>query len=168
MDILARCRQNMKDCPSAAQKFLAIVADGRARTGRARIGEINRAINLSIKPMSDLKQWGVDERWSAPLETLTTGSGDCEDYAIAKYVALTAAGAAPEDVKLVIVRDLAVGDGHVVVAAHVDGSWIVLDNGWLTLVEDNKMRRMSPLFVIDHTGDRAYVRLPPRDITSAL
>ena len=90
--------------------------------------------------MSDLKQWGVDESWSASLETLRTGRGDCEDYAIAKYVALTAAGVAPEDVKLVIVRDLAVGDGHVVVAAHVDGSWIVLDNRWLTLVEDNKMR----------------------------
>jgi predicted transglutaminase-like cysteine proteinase len=168
MDILARCRENMKDCPSAAQKFLAIVADGHARTGRARIGEINRAINLSIQPMSDLKQWGVDERWSAPLETLTTGRGDCEDYAIAKYVALTAAGVAPEDVKLVIVRDLAVSDGHAVVAAHVDGSWIVLDNRWLTLVEDNNMRRMSPLFVIDHAGVRAYVRLPPRGIASAL
>lgn len=167
-DILARCRENMKDCPSAAQKFLGIVADGRARTGRARIGEINRAINLSIQPMSDLKQWGVDERWSAPLETLTTGHGDCEDYAIAKYVALTAAGIAPEDVKLVIVRDLAVSDGHAIVAAHVDGSWIVLDNRWLTLVEDNKMRRMSPLFVIDHTGVRAYVRLPSRDIASAM
>ena len=44
--------------------------------------------------MSDLAQWGVIDRWSAPLETFTTGRGDCEDYAIAKYVALTAAGVA--------------------------------------------------------------------------
>jgi predicted transglutaminase-like cysteine proteinase len=167
MDILARCRETMTDCPAAAQKFLAIIAAGRAQTGRARIGAINRAINLAVQPMSDLKQWGVAERWSAPLETLTTGRGDCEDYAIAKYVALVAAGVAPDDVKLVVVRDLAVNDGHVVTAVHVDGSWIVLDNRWLTLVEADKLRRMSPQFVIDHTGVRAYVRLPSRDGASA-
>ena len=39
-----------------------------------------------------MAQWGVPDRWSPPLETLATGRGDCEDYAIAKYVALTAAG----------------------------------------------------------------------------
>jgi predicted transglutaminase-like cysteine proteinase len=167
MDVLARCRETMKDCPPAAQKFLAIIAAGRAQTGRARVGAINRAINLAVQPMSDLKQWGVAERWSAPLETLTTGRGDCEDYAIAKYVALVAAGVAPDDVKLVVVRDLAVNDGHVVAAVHVDGSWIVLDNRWLTLVEADKMRRMSPQFVIDHTGVRAYVRLPFRAAASA-
>ena len=168
MDILARCLGNVKDCSSAAQKFLAIVAVGRAQTGRARIGEINRAINLAIQPMSDLKQWGIDERWSAPLETLTTGRGDCEDYAIAKFVALMAAGVASEDVKLVIVQDLAVSDGHAIIAVYVDGSWIVLDNRWLALVEDYKMHRMSPLFVIDHTGVKAYVRLPPENFASAL
>ncbi|HEX3340388.1 MAG TPA: transglutaminase-like cysteine peptidase, partial [Pseudolabrys sp.] len=87
-EILAQCRENILRCPRAAQTFLAIVAEGRVHTGRARIGVINRAINLAIRPMSDLAQWGVEDRWTAPLATLTTGFGDCEDYAIAKYVAL--------------------------------------------------------------------------------
>ena len=81
-------------CPGVARNFLAIVAAGRAQTGRGRIGVINRAINLAIRPMSDMAQWGVPDRWSAPLDTFTTGRGDCEDYAIAKYVALTEAGVA--------------------------------------------------------------------------
>jgi len=81
--ILARC-QDSAACPPAAQRFLAIVAQSRTQHGRARIGVINRAISLAIKPMSDLAQWGVTDRWSAPLETFTTGRGDCEDYAIAK------------------------------------------------------------------------------------
>ena len=89
----------------AARRFLAIVDEGRTRSGRARIGVINREINLAIVPTSDFVQWGVDDRWSPPLETFTTGRGDCEDYAIAKYVALTEAGVPPEDVKLVVVRD---------------------------------------------------------------
>ena len=80
--------QRRAPCPAAARNFLNVIADGRAREGRARIGVINRAINLAIQPMTDLAQWGVADRWSAPLDTLTTGRGDCEDYAIAKYVAL--------------------------------------------------------------------------------
>jgi predicted transglutaminase-like cysteine proteinase len=87
-DILARCRDIAEPCPSAAQKFLAIIAEGLARTRRADIGVINRA----IRPMSDLAQWREPDRWSAPLDTIMTGRGDCEDYAIAKYVVLRAAG----------------------------------------------------------------------------
>src|SRR5580698_4068947 len=102
-DILARCRDGADTCPPAARQFLAIIAEGRAQTGRARLGAINRAINLAIRPMSDLAQWGVIDRWSAPLDTLTTGRGDCEDYAIAKYVALMQAGIAKDGVKLLIV-----------------------------------------------------------------
>jgi len=157
-DILSRCRANAELCPAAAQKFLAIVAQGRAQTGRARIGIINRAINLAIRPMSDLAQWGVIDRWSAPLVTLATGRGDCEDYAIAKYVALKEAGVAAEDLRLVIVRDLAVGEDHAVVAARLDGDWIVLDNRRLTLIEDIQTRQMVPLFVLDQTGVRQFAR----------
>ena len=166
-DLLARCREAAAECPAAAQKFLAIVDEGRARTGRARIGAINRAVNLAIQPMSDLKQWGVVEHWSAPLETFATGHGDCEDYAIAKFVALLAAGVAPQDVKLVIVRDKVSADGHAVTAVRIDDHWLVLDNRWLTLAEDRDLVRLSPLFVIDHTGVRTYVRSLPGAVASA-
>ena len=35
-DVLTRCREDAQSCPVAARKFLAVVADGRARDGRAR------------------------------------------------------------------------------------------------------------------------------------
>jgi predicted transglutaminase-like cysteine proteinase len=155
-EILARCRDNADRCPPAAQNFLAIIAQGRAQTGRARVGVINRAINLAIQPMSDLAQWGVPDRWSAPLETFSTGRGDCEDYAIAKYVALTAAGVAPADVKLVIVRNTAAKQDHAVVAARLDGNWVMLDNRWLTLVADSDMPQVIPMFVLDGAGVRQF------------
>jgi predicted transglutaminase-like cysteine proteinase len=155
-DILAHCSDGDRACPAAAQKFLAIIEQGRALTGRARIGVINRAINLAIEPMSDLAQWGVPDRWSPPLETFATGRGDCEDYAIAKYVALTAAGVAEEDVKLVIIRNTAAGEDHAVAAARLDGHWIVLDNRWLALAADADMRDAVPLFVLDGDGARKF------------
>ncbi len=165
--ILELCRSSAERCPAAARSFLAIVAQGRAHTGLARIGIINRAINLAIRPMSDLAQWGALDRWSAPLETLTTGRGDCEDYAIAKYVALTQAGVAAEDVRLVIVHDLAVGENHAVVATRLNGDWIILDNRWLTLVKDREMPRMVPLFALDQTGVRLLLPMAAPDVRRA-
>ena len=57
---LALCEGDRDGCASpAALKFLDIVdAAKKLRYGRARLGEINRAINLAIRPMSDLAQHG--------------------------------------------------------------------------------------------------------------
>jgi predicted transglutaminase-like cysteine proteinase len=163
-EVLAHCRENAALCPSAARAFLAIVAEGRVHTGRARIGVINRAINLAIRPMSDLAQWGVEDRWTAPLATFTSGFGDCEDYAIAKYVALTEAGVPAEDVRFVIVHDLAVEGGHAVVAVRLDDHWILLDNRWMSLVDNAEMQRVIPLFVLDHDGVRQFAPAIMRDV----
>jgi len=156
-ETLARCGTDPELCTPAAENFLAIIAEGRAHQGRARIGVINRAVNLAIRPMSDLAQWGVPDLWSTPLSTLSMGRGDCEDYAIAKYVALITAGVAEEDVRLVIVHDIATDQDHAVVAARLDGNWIVLDNRWFALVHDFEMRRAIPMFVLDHDGIRQFV-----------
>jgi predicted transglutaminase-like cysteine proteinase len=159
-DILTRCRHDAAACPSAARRFLAVIAEGRAHNGRARFGVINRAINLAIEPQSDLAQWGVADRWSAPLATLASGRGDCEDYAIAKYVALKEAGVSEDDLRLVIVRDLAIGEDHAVVAARLETKWIVLDNRRLVLLEDLDMPRVQPLFALSRDGVKTFVFTP--------
>jgi predicted transglutaminase-like cysteine proteinase len=123
----------------------------------ARIGVINRAVNLAIEPVSDMAQWGVPDRWSAPLETFATRKGDCEDYAIAKYVALTEAGIAADDVKLIIIRNTAANEDHAVTAVRLDGAWIILDNRWLSLVEDQAMPQAVPLFALGSDGVRQFL-----------
>src|SRR5262250_2130163 len=45
-EILASCRENASSCPPAAQVFLAIVDEGRARSGRARVGVYEERIEL--------------------------------------------------------------------------------------------------------------------------
>ena len=157
-EILAGCMKAAATCPKAAARFLAIVEHGRTRSGLARLGDINRAINLSIRPMSDMAQYGVEDRWTSPLATLAAGAGDCEDYAIAKYVALQAAGIAESDVRLVIVRDTATREDHAVVAARLDGRWVMLDNRYLMMVADTEMRSVIPLFVLDHDGVERALR----------
>jgi predicted transglutaminase-like cysteine proteinase len=155
--IFERCRENMDLCPAAAKQFLDIVDQGRALTGRARVGVINRAVNMSIEPVSDMAQWGVPDRWSAPLETFTAHKGDCEDYAIAKYVALTESGIATEDVKLIIVHNTVAREDHAVTAVRLDGSWMILDNRWLKLVEDKALQQAVPMFALGNDGVRQYL-----------
>lgn len=158
---LALCDGDRDHCVSpAALQLLSIVDDARARQGRARLGEINRAINLAIRPMSDLAQYGQVDVWSSPLVTLARGAGDCEDYAIAKLVALRLAGIAPDDLRIVVMRDTLSGEDHAVAAARLDGHWLMLDNRRMAMIEDSYMRNVRPLFVIDQHGVSEYVETP--------
>ena len=158
---LALCDGDRTRCVSpAALQFLAIVDNARAREGRARLGEINRAVNLAIKPMSDLAQYGQIDVWSSPLVTFATGAGDCEDYAIAKFVALRMAGLSPDDLRIVVMRDTVRGEDHAVAMARLDDHWLALDNRRMAMVEDADVRNYQPLFVIDDHGVMRYQDLP--------
>jgi predicted transglutaminase-like cysteine proteinase len=158
---LALCDGDRDHCVSpAALQLLAIVDDARNHEGRARLGDINRAINLAIRPMNDLAQYGQIDVWSAPLVTLAHGAGDCEDYAIAKLVALRLAGLAEDDLRIVVMRNTVTGEDHAVAAARLDGHWLMLDNGRMAMIEDSNMRNVRPLFVIDQNGVSQYVQTP--------
>jgi predicted transglutaminase-like cysteine proteinase len=158
---LALCDGDRERCASpAALRFLAIVDNARARDGRARLGEINRAVNLAIHPMSDQAQYGEIDVWSSPLVTFASGAGDCEDYAIAKFVALGQAGVPPEDVRIVVIRDTIHGEDHAVAAVRLDGHWLTLDNRRMAMVEDGYFRNTRPLFVIGQDGVRRYSDTP--------
>jgi hypothetical protein len=75
-NVLAGCRAK-QTCPSEAQSLLDIVAEGAGRRGRARVGLINRAVDLEA-------QWG-----DPPFETLHTqpwglrGLCDSQVYCVA-------------------------------------------------------------------------------------
>lgn len=158
---LALCDGDSDRCVSpAALRLLAIVDQARARQGRARLGEVNRAINLAIRPMSDLAQYGQIDVWSSPLSTFTHGAGDCEDYAIAKFAALQMAGIAADDLRIVILRDTLRGEDHAVAAARLDGHWLMLDNRHMAMVEDVDITHYQPLFVLDASGVMKYLDAP--------
>jgi predicted transglutaminase-like cysteine proteinase len=158
----ALCDGDREHCVSpAALRFLDIVDAARAREGRARFGEINRAINLAIRSMSDMAQYGQIDVWSSPLDTFASGAGDCEDYAIAKFAALRMAGVSPDDIRIVVLRDVLHGEDHAVVLARLDGHWLTLDNRRMAMIEDIDVRNHRPLFVIDDGGVMRYEEQAP-------
>jgi predicted transglutaminase-like cysteine proteinase len=151
---LAACRLGENECSQAARRFWAIVELGQKHQGRAKFGWINRAVNLNIKPMSDWAQYGYADYWASPLQTLSSGAGDCEDYAIVKYAALRELGIAPGDLRLVIVQDSMHQAEHAVVAVRDEQKWLILDNRTMAMLDAEQARYYYPLFVMDYRGIR--------------
>jgi predicted transglutaminase-like cysteine proteinase len=143
--MLARCRSAPDNCPAGALQALAIIAAAQGREGRARLAEVNRAVNLAIRYRSDTARHGTADAWTTPVAALAAGEGDCEDYAIAKYMALHEIGVAAGDLRLVLVRDTRLGQDHAVLAARLDGRWLLLDNRRFSLVEDRDAHAYHPV-----------------------
>ena len=154
--VLDRCQEGAEGCPSYAAQFLRLIKAVKAKVGRDRLDEANRAVNMAIRYVSDYAQHGEADRWSAPLATFATGKGDCEDYAIAKYVALTEAGFPRDDLKLVLVRDHAVRQDHAVLAARLDSHWLILDSRYSDLMDDSEASSFTPLFAMNYRGVQLF------------
>lgn len=158
MKTIAQCRADRDTCASpAALAFIKIVDGAAALSGLARVGEINRAFNLGIRAMSDQAQYGVEDRWASPLATLSSGAGDCEDYAIAKLVALREAGLPADDLRLVILRETSSGEDHAVAAARIDGRWRMLDNRLMLMIADSDITKLQPVFAVDAEGVKRFI-----------
>jgi len=150
---LSACRSDQKSCTEAALRFLSIVELGRKHEGRARFGWINRAVNLSIRPTSDWAQYGYVDYWASPLQTLGSGAGDCEDYAIVKYVVLRELGIDEGDLRFVIVHDDKHEVDHAVVAIRYEQRWLILDNRTMAILTAENVS-YRPLFALDQQNAR--------------
>jgi predicted transglutaminase-like cysteine proteinase len=157
--ILMRCEARPAACTPAAKRFLAVLDKARTQEGWARIAEINRAINLNIRPVDDLTQYGVVDLWATPLMAFKSNAGDCEDYAIAKYVALHEIGFADDDLRLLIVHLRATNEDHAVTAVRYEGEWLILDNRTLAIRQDANATEFDPLFVVDGEGVKRITKL---------
>ncbi|HET7848154.1 MAG TPA: transglutaminase-like cysteine peptidase [Pseudolabrys sp.] len=145
----AACHAHAGACSEEVRRFLSLVAVGQRQHGRAQLGWINRAVNLSIRPMSDWAQYGFADVWTSPLQTLRSRAGDCEDYAIVKYAVLRELGFAPDDLRVVILEDAQLHAEHAVVAVREDGNWLILDNRTMAILRPEDTRQYRPLFVLN-------------------
>ncbi len=150
--LIAACKADADQCVPGSSRVIALAASADTADLRTRVEIVNRNVNQAIRYVSDFQQHGVPDLWSSAFETLASGMGDCEDYAIAKFSVLQASGIAETDIKLLLVRDMAVREDHAVLAVRVEGRWLVLDNRYSRLAEARDLPNFMPLFAIDHGG----------------
>jgi predicted transglutaminase-like cysteine proteinase len=159
--ILARCRTDSAACSPAATRFLAIIDRAAEQNGWIRIAEINRAINLDIRPVSNVAQYGAAPLWPTPLMTFAVNAGDCKDYAVAKFVALRELGFSADDLRIIIVHIRGSAEYHALTAVRYDSHWFVLDNRTSTIKRDNDVAEYEPMFVVDGANVRRMQPPPP-------
>ena len=83
----------------------------------------NRAVNATIKPITDQEHWGVGDRWDIPQD----GYGDCEDAQLLKRKLLVKAGLPRRALRMTVVIDDK-GEGHAVLMVRTDRGDFILDN----------------------------------------
>lgn len=114
------CADQPKECVSGPSSPRDVVLTTKAWKDLVRV---NKWVNETIKPVTDLEQWGVVEKWSYP----DTGRGDCEDYVLLKRRMLIQAGWPREALLITVVRERN-GDGHAVLTVKTDKGEFILDN----------------------------------------
>lgn len=116
----AFCTANPHECAFGS------VSAARFNASPSRLSEldqINRQVNRTIAPVSDLDHYGVADYWTLPKD----GKGDCEDYALLKRHKLVALGWPANALLMTVVRDEN-GDGHAVLTARTAQGDFILDN----------------------------------------
>ena len=144
---------------SAVKALQPLLAEAAGKDETTLLAEINDFFNRRVVFTDDLTAWGQNDYWASPLETLEKGQGDCEDYAIAKYFSLLAAGVPVAKLRLVYVRAIIGGPGGVS-QAHMVLAWyaqpgaepLILDNLIGELRPASKRPDLTPVFSFNSEG----------------
>ena len=130
-----------------------------------RLRDINDFFNRRLAFRDDVVTWGLVDYWASPLEALERRAGDCEDYAIAKYFSLAAAGVPTARLRMVYVRARMQGQSlaHMVLAyyAQPGAEPLILDNLRPEVLPASQRTDLTPVFTsTPRACGRAWGRSP--------
>lgn len=139
---------NPANCPAA--RWARLVAELKQLRLRDRVARADAALNrLPYVPAA--RNWGDPFYWETPYEFLAKG-GQCQDFAIAKFLALVQSGVPETSLRFVVVHDRVDGLDHAVTLATVKGVILLLDNQIKDVVPAAEVDRYTPYYAINDTG----------------
>ncbi len=117
---------------------------------RAKLTAVNDLVNrYPYTPSS--ANWNQPNYWETPFEFLHK-SGQCQDYAITKFMLLRAAGVPNDLMRVVVLRDMRLGLDHAVAVVYVDGEALMLDNQIAAVTPVAGIHHYQPYYSINETG----------------
>ena len=126
------------------RKFLKKIAD---LPRREQIDKVNFHFNRLIY-IVDPRNYGKRDYWATP-EQFFNRNGDCEDYAISKYISLRNLGSPIEDMRIVVVNDLNLKIAHAVLVIYFDGAALILDNQIAQVINAKGIRHYKAIYSIN-------------------
>ena len=127
--------------------WIAFLDTLKGQDKMAQISAVNAFMNRS-RYIQDIKNWGVRDYWESPGEFLAK-FGDCEDYGIAKYMALKYLGFDVSQLRIVVLKDLNLNIGHAVLAVYHDDRILILDNQIKVVADSRRISHYKPVYSIN-------------------
>lgn len=121
---------------------------------------VNRFFDEFLRYRLDEKNDGLKDYWAPLSQTLSRGTGDCEDYAIAKYITLRLAGVDDQKLRLIYVKAQMGGprspifEPHMVLGYYAtpNAEPLILDS-LVSMVQKASMRGdLKPIFSFNSEG----------------
>ena len=115
------------------QPWFSLMRNSVNLTEADKLVQVNTFFNR-IPNESDAAHWGSVDFWASPVELLASNGGDCEDFALAKYVTLRELGVPEERLRLtyakVFLRESGQIQSHMVLTYYPtpNAEPLVLDN----------------------------------------
>lgn len=133
-----------------ARAWQSFVRGLRGDNRLALLRAVNAAIN-AFPYVTDAANWGRTDFWETPIEFIRHG-GDCEDYAVSKYMALQALGVPVDDMRVVVVDDRQLGVTHAVLLVAAEERYYLLDNLADEVVTSAGTSVYRPIYAINEHG----------------
>jgi predicted transglutaminase-like cysteine proteinase len=81
-----------------------LIEESRTLPDNDKLNKVNTFFNRRMLFESDAVVWQQEDYWATPLEFMGRAAGDCEDFAIAKYITLQMIGVGNQHLRLIYVR----------------------------------------------------------------
>ena len=141
-------------CPAA--RWAALVATLSTMPLHDRVLRVNAEFN-NVPYIPAEQNWGDPFYWETPYEFLAKG-GQCQDFAIAKFLALLQSGVPESALRFIVVHDSVSQLDHAITLVSVDGEDLVLDNQVDDVLPASSVTRYTPYYALNDTGVWVYAR----------
>ena len=132
------------------QDWMKLLSSLKDASDEDKIEAVNEYMN-DKKFISDANNYGQRDYWATPMEFMARG-GDCEDYALAKYISLRALGFPQNKMRLAIVYDRVMRMPHALLIVYQGTEAKVLDNQNPAVMESSEITRYKPIYSISQVA----------------
>jgi predicted transglutaminase-like cysteine proteinase len=132
------------------KEWIKLLEEVRGKPPEYQLGKINYYMNRH-RYIIDPINWGVRDYWAVPAQFFRK-DGDCEDYAIAKYMSLRALGWDADKLRIIVLQDLNLRIAHAILAVYMVDKVLLLDNQISIVVDSRQVRHYKPFYAVNENG----------------
>ncbi|WAE62333.1 transglutaminase-like cysteine peptidase [Stutzerimonas sp. R40042] len=119
-----------------------------------KLRAVNNFFNHQLRFEDDVRLWRQTDYWATPVEALRVGGGDCEDFAIAKYVTLRRLGVSADKLRITYVKAVRLNQAHMVLTYYEQPGAVplVLDNLVGGILPATQRNDLVPVYAFNGEG----------------